>query len=647
MTRARAAIALVSSLVTTACSDRRDIIAPDLPPGIAFVAVISSREVSGLVRRQDDRFGVYLSLSAGEDLLLLGYEEAEIAALGPPAEAELRASRLRPALDVEPALPVPAWAAEVSAGSSDLEPLPARGTPRLTADWLSPCEPSLDGARVALTCLAYSCAGVIEQNGCAIEVVSQTCSSPKPPTLRARIDASGRAQFETSDQLGDCESAGEGATGDLTFACPASKGSCHGTTLGPSSAGPHLELAASWTLGDGIVGANFYDNGDLTALHTGYLHGLAVLGDTVVVSLPVLDGAPVSKPLGHRDTPTELAFLDATTLTPIGARARPRSPDGRVLAGLGPIRANEDGDGFFGGFAVIGSGEATTRYLGRFTADGTLTSSRALPAEITDNPELTGEDRRSWTGAPWHLVLEGTRLGLAGNIERSTQDGLAYLTIFDWSELRPSYTYADMRAQVGGLSALSEGGGFVLLDGHWVFHEISGAQAPPRSSGAALQHCRNPDLPEAFAILPDPADPSRVLISGRVQSDATSEFLGLFSASRSDQDSPCGRTVIGELLPERSQPGAMLLWPRRGRSASTDLPLVLVGFDTEGLKQGPEPGVLDSGLAFYDPAHRRFLSGAIRIGQGVISELVMDARGRVFALLPHQGRVARIEVVED
>lgn len=50
----------------------------------------------------------------------------------------------------------------------------------------------------------------------------------------------------------------------------------------------------------------------------------------------------------------------------------------------------------------------------------------------------------------------------------------------------------------------------------------------------------------------------------------------------------------------------------------------------------------EASIARLNPAEKRFLPGSIPIGQGAVTQLAADRQGRVWAMLPWSGKLARI-----
>ncbi len=282
--------------------------------------------------------------SGGDEILLLGWTAAELAALGldgPEAVASI--GRLRVAEATEPGLPPPHWAARWDEGQRLLA-VPVDGLPRLSGPGLEGrCRaPELESLRVDAVCDLPRCEVRARRVGaCAARLELQDCGLD-PITVVAELDGPLRVIGSGADASWACEDAPPDAEADGAARCG-----------GPRTCDLHVyrdpeRRAPQWTVEHHTLVESppsvparldevglFYND----ALATGVLGGLAVLDDRVLVLMGA-DATPRPPcPDGPERGPNRIAVVELDSMRTVRTGTVGRCAERLV--------ARADGDGAF------------------------------------------------------------------------------------------------------------------------------------------------------------------------------------------------------------------------------------------------------------------------------------------------------------
>ncbi|MCC7383184.1 MAG: hypothetical protein IT384_15200 [Deltaproteobacteria bacterium] len=572
------------------CVDSYHVILPDLPPDVEWVALIAGDDNetagSGFAHRLDDRFDLLLDREPPPGTAwLLAYRGSSFLEVGAPGEQDIRRAHVRRALLRDPVLPAADYLATGAwrDGELRLTRTATASQPDLTVDWLPAC-PRLvpaEGAAVATTCLYTSCAMRASQSGCQLEIAADACEIER---LSGSIGPRGELALDFTPQLGTC----------ATPIAPASEALASAACL-PADCTAHLirparsELRAQTAqLVLPAAGSDPQQQPDL-----GYLAGLALAGDA---SAPVLAVGSRAGAVMDRRCPRarddSLLLVDPETLT-VTATVQ----GFECLSNLAP---DPLGGGFF----------ATTGVRGRRLAR--LDSTGAVVQEVDLSGELSAPDtfaRRLLVSTSPALVLV-----LYANEDRVRRD--AELRIFDLElgELPPlPGIQGDARALAVDAHAITVGvgiGGIVRY--RLATRQVEAAIDLPRQCGHGF-HLR--------VIGEDPLDRDAVFATSRSDDGHSAVFF----VSLRD-----GRCSVASFYESSARLFDAVIWPRDPRFllASADAPA-----DGRG------------SVALLDRETHLFLPSALDLGgRGLVAPLEVDrARGRVFALLPHDGKLARVD----
>lgn len=267
----------LAAALLSSCADPSIAIILEPPPEVTRVAVMffepdgAFLDSTGLLERPHGAaFQSSLPLDAAEisEVRAAGFSDAALAVLDLPRREVLEAGGLRPAGPADAVLPAADWegfgaptfgvvrVAEVTSGVA------------LTAPWLPPCPtliPAGVSARVDSRCYDRRCSVEVRQSECVLEGDLAPCGLDF-----SRLDVDGRG----GGAGGRCHLAEPAPDATLTVECE----SCVGDLYVPP--GPprfDVELRA-------IVEAPPTPGGGVRDPPSGYLSGLAVLEDRVIVS---------------------------------------------------------------------------------------------------------------------------------------------------------------------------------------------------------------------------------------------------------------------------------------------------------------------------------------------------------------------------
>ncbi len=327
-----------------------------MPPGADYAVVVFSTSNgrfdfgSGLTRLRDGELVLRVESSSNPTAelgVLVGFDEASIRRLDPPTDVELERDPLSEATACDPRLPEPVWSVALSSGA----PEPSAGA--FTTDWLSSSCPQLlpEGERGLVDlCGDLICSPWAEQRGCELHIGIRQCGPVGVPDFSATLDRAGR----TCTTAPACEALETAPGAAASFLCQGNLSCPIHIYGGRETLDLVFDKAAvldrpllEREFGKGIAPSDWL---------TGYLGSIAHLADRVVISGHV--------DAGYRRTdfaaraPTLLAFLDPETMQVTSTRTATES-------GLLHISKDRFGDGFVGVFH-----QADDLAIGRFSADG-------------------------------------------------------------------------------------------------------------------------------------------------------------------------------------------------------------------------------------------------------------------------------------
>ncbi|MCC7386013.1 MAG: hypothetical protein IT384_29465 [Deltaproteobacteria bacterium] len=592
-------LVLCLALGSAACArvTQIDGVAPELPEDIewlAFVGADPSDVGTGFARRLDGRFD--LSLFDGEPPAqgwLIGYRADTFARLLPPAEIEVRRAHASVAQPGGARLHPPAdWVAATERADGQLTLTESDERPDITVSWLPPCPQILppEGARLATSCLVQPCAAQFTQVGCNLTSTIEGCGIG---AITGRVGARGELLLASSASFGECtpapEPLAEGAIASASCITMTRAGSCEA----------HLIRTASPTFS--VFTASVYDVDAMTPAgtdpHRGYLSGLAWLeldaGERVVVG-------------GHRgrftlsdcnNLESELLLLDPETLAPAG-----------VIGGFNCLTLLEPDPQ--DPHAVFVTADVQGRRLMHVDVQTGDRSSSDLFS--TSNPAIRARSLR--------LSPDGARIAVLYGQEDSGVAGVVQVFGRDLRPLYPSFEVA-----LGAVDAVFSPSGTLFVTG---------------DTGEVIQY-----RPENG----QPLLPGRTLLDDCGQTSkivwATWEFEPTPVVYLSARHSRNGRAIFAIPWAGRQcrfatffewpgAPSGTIEWP-------SDRRFLLAGV---GVAPSPdEPSGWRSSVALLEKATMIYRSGSIPVAQQMVLPAAFDRRGRVFAYLPFDAMVARID----
>ncbi len=459
---------------------------------------------------------------------------------------------------------------------------------RLGDDANLPCATIVPNMSVDSSCEGRRCVLAATQEGCRVELALSACLSEE---LVASIDDDGRLTFEPSRTLGTCVDGPARPLAEHSITCDTPHGTCTYDLYAPANR-TTFEVATVSLVSSPFNTPPEQEREPLGRLDawTGYLV------DSVIVDR----GLWVSTRKGTFGTiecqspePAELVRVDTESLALTIRRDAPP-----CLAQL----ARDPSNG--GGLLGVTSGRAPT--LHRFDAEGRSVEQLALPMleRIRPGDELV----------PTALVSGSSTTTIAIVFTTTPLSGVTWLvTVSAAGSLRWLRTAPPRAGQLRSASALVDDALFIAdPDGGQVVRMPLVGQtstltlAPPRGAsddaGAVYWH----------------APTARLVVS------TTSKRAALWTLDPGTGTASRAFGYEAEVVP----------WAITALPGSVDQGLV-------GLMVAPPS--FQAAVGLYSLSEQRFLPGLVSLGSGVVSRLEADPRGRVWALLPWSGEVARIE----
>lgn len=593
------AAALCLALGTAACArvTQIDGVAPGLPQDIEWLAFVGAEPTdagTGFVRRLDGRFD--LPLFHGEPPVhgwLIAYREDTFARLSPPPEIEVRRAHASVARPDQARLdPAADWVATTERSDGPLTLTESSERPDITVSWLPPCPQILppEGARLATSCLVQPCAAQFTQVGCSLNSTIEGCGIG---AITGQVGPRGELRLASSTSFGDCTPAPEplveGAIASASCITQTRAGSCE----------VHLVRTASPTFS--VITASVYDVDAMTPtgtdLHRGYLSGLALrelsVGERVVIG-------------GHRgrfthsdcvNLESELLLFDPETLTPAGVIG-----GFNCLTFLEPDPQNPH--------AVFVTADVQGRRLMHVDVEtGDRSSSELVP---TSTSVTRARSLR--------ISRDGSQIAVLYGEGESRVPGVVH--VFD-RNLQPRYPAFPVA--LGAIDVTFSPSGTIFVSG---------------DTGEVIQY-----RPETG----QPLLPSRTLLDDCGQTSkmiwATWEFEPTPTVYLSARHSRNGRAIF--ILPWAGRrclfatffewpgaPGATIEWP-------ADRRYLLAGVGE--VPSSNEPSGWHSSVALLEKATMIYRSGSVPVAQQTVIPEAFDRRGRVFAYLPFDAMVARVD----
>ena len=585
--------AALAALGIAACTNRTVLIAedPNLPDGIVWRGVLLERadgtleSATGLVRREADQAIVFELGDKGADaevVIVAGYSEAQLALASPPDDKMLGDTALARASLTDPLLPAPTFAARgtLEDGAVRLQPLT---TPiELTAAWLPRC-PTLapQGAAVDVSCGARFCGASFAQHGCRGTLRTNLCVDGA--MVEGDVDGRGRVAFEPTEMLGTCTSSQRPVEGTiLSTVCEGGKvGSCRIDVY----AQPYAEAFE-------VAPVRLFDVPQRAPERAGrppngYLGGVVVLDGQVAVATHAgrVDGSECTETASGA-----IALVDAQTLA---VRDRVEAPPC-----LTHIVRDPAGDGFIGVFGVPG---ATA--LGRFDRHAQLVARTPIV-----DPRLS--DRHF----PFGIAIAEDPATVAVAFTRNVSPANSRIVRFDPGTLALTAISDDDIAKLRAIAA-GRPGELVLLDERNDRVDVFDLESGRISSMEAL--------PQA------PDDISWRL--GRIGMHGDNIVVSTADDNGAMHTLAPGIPRLHEysmFYEWQAEPYAFVPWPADPR-------LLLVGANEV-------KGERLAAIALFEPWTPHFVPGAKQIGHGIVSEMVADDRGRVWATLTWSATLVRV-----
>jgi hypothetical protein len=565
----------------------------ELPASIVWLAALSVDDdgallsTTGVLRRDGEATWATLERAPG-DVVVLGWtDEALASVIGDTSDEALASSRLVAADASAPALPSADFAARgtPSAGegrwSRDTGVLPG-----LSAPWLPTCPPVI-GAQAVLDIRCPACWATASQRGCRVQLEPRQCGVG---ALAATVDGAGTLVFDSTEFLSRCELTTTSSRASRSYDCQGRGSDRCAVDVFAGEFEPAFEVVRVPVVRGVVPVENFGRKLRNVPVH-GYLAGLVPLAREVVTAsfTTPTDWTCAEDPTVVDPTST-LHFVDVDDPTRVRTATAPPC--------VTHLLDDPLGDGFL---AVFGRGPQS---IARFDARG-REQQRAVLAEV---------DRDTTWVVAARATEDGQHIGLA-RMNATRVDAVSTLQVIDARtfalELPPTALAdrADTLVTAGPRAFVffeSDDAGSVQID-------VDG------TSSRVLERQPACGLP----------------------SDALSE-LGVAHATRAG-----GR---GALLSARARTPT-LLWVDVDQD--TCQPMATFDRDLEPYaavvtadgRWGAYAGITfenDAFIGLIDVAERRILPGATAAGLGVITQLVEDGDGALWALGTSEGSVSRI-----
>lgn len=450
-----------------------------------------------------------------------------------------------------------------------------------------PCATITPNMSVDSSCEGRRCVLNTTQEGCRVELALSVCMSEE---LVAAIDDDGRLTFEPSRALGTCVDGPARPLAQHSITCDTPHGVCTYDLYAQAGRTP-FEVDAVPLVASPFSSPPDQEREPLGRLDawTGYLVDTALVGQGLWVS--TRRGAFGTIECQFPE-PAELVRVDTESLAVTVRRDAPPC--------LAHLARDRSGNGELLG---VTAGKAPT--LHRFDAEGRALESLALPPITLTRPtdELV----------PTALVSDSSTTTVAILFTSTPLSGASWLvTVSTAGPLRWLRTSAPQAGQLRGTSGLidsalyaadPDGGQLVRMP--LVGRTSTLTLTPPRGAsddaGAVYWH-----------------EPSQRLVVS-----TTSKRAALWTLDPLSRTTSRAFGYEAELIP----------WAITAFPGSADQ--VMVGVMIA-------PPSFQAAVALYSISEQRFLPGLVSLGSGAVTKLETDAQGRVWALLPWAGQLARI-----
>jgi hypothetical protein len=605
--RSRAFFAIVASevrarvlaflLVCTACAQvpqwRGE---GEIPSEIAWLALfVEGSDTSigtGFVPRSHDAFRVFADVpSSPSDVWVFGLTDAHLKAMGAPSdEPTLRARAIRRASPTEPILTNADWIGRGVVAQDAIQIARADGPPEVTVDWLPPCPEVLTSSigYVDIPCLSTPCDGRVRRNGCDLTIDLPECSA----TIEAHVDGRGQLTYDPSAAFGPCHAIPPGEGAVAAFSCPGEAVSaCVGQIYTTASQSPpvHIDMIT--------VAPNGYPTPQALSPFgiddVGYMIGPAVLPDRVAVL--------VYDQFKYRGACGEGTF---TIIDPDTLAVTRTSTSFTCLAFLA---ADPSGPGF------VGVQWLPTTSVVRFDPNGVITDSAPIRPAMGAQSVVAAHDR-----------IAAVHSGDAS--ARPPKPSLLWL----YGEGALGEPAPIMLASDAHLAGVLDDGTIVAID------RPGELQAPVvelvDKSGVVTAASPSPQCPAASVASVSMSRTATIVVMasrGRAQTLGTHRTAIVWEQSTPPS---CADVVFFEAP---SLPWSSHVWPNDPR-------FFLVGLDTVGAESFTNEDVGPTRIAFLDLQRGAYRVGSIPVGRGPLREMAADAKGRIWAALPWEGKVLRI-----
>lgn len=591
----RRGVVVLLTGILVACSDiaRFSVAVPELPADVEWAALLTEGGAgSGFVHREAGRFD--LPLLDGDPsgrAWILAYSGDRLAAMTSLDEVELRRAHVRIASPNDPLLDAPSW---VGAGEwrDDELLLEAASTPlpEITVSWLPPCPRLLgdEGGYLATTCITHSCAGQAVQVACRLSFTFEACGIDR---IEGVVGPRGQFELQPSTELGVCTPSPTPLSASATASAVCQAGTrglrCDNHLVVPRAPvlrGTHRKVKS-------VPIAPLVPNVE----RQGYLSGLALVGRPGERKLAVsayhggLDG------LRCEVSPTDLLLIDPETLATTSTVSS--------FTCMANLASDPTGMGFY---ATEGARGQRIVHLDERAA---VIAEARLAGAV---PNLSFARALRVSAATGRVaVLYG----------QASATSLGELRLFDLN-LEPVGSLTELSDRLVDV-ALLDNGKIVVFDDRGGFVRYS------RDLRAELTS----SLREACGYSTDvyylAADPTgdKLMMSARYAEQGQVVFVV------STSDLSCRQATFYEWS---AFPAGMLAWPADPR-------FVLVGVDNADTTFTPRDRFRSS-VALLEIDTGVFVPGAVAIGSTPVIPLASDGR-RVFAILPHEAGIARIDPI--
>lgn len=443
---------------------------------------------------------------------------------------------------------------------------------------------SSSAVSVEADCANKACDARLMQSGCELRLALHDCELEP---LVGHVDRAGDVVFERAIAAGDCMSTPPSPRAILSIACAGVASTCH-IDVYERTVLSELEAETLVLVEVARRSARFAPGNPLTGFgpHMGYLGGAALLEGRLAVITYGEDFAGFG--CAGRERPT-VVFVDLES----GSFAE----SAPVPACTSKIAPDPTGDGFI---ALYQDPEPS---LGRFSRSGALLESRSIAsAEIPGDQALVGL-----------TSLASSRRVQAALTYGSQTNRRSYLAVFDAETL-----------------------------------DLVGLSSPTPSTLRASAVAEPPTI----IVTADEPDRRLILFNGNTGvAEGTPIPIGavVFSSSPGyvSRPTPSGEIIFGTtghtpavvILSGASAPTFLVFFEYPATAWATHwMPAIdrtLVGLTSNSESE-------TAWVATLDARTRRFRPGVLPIGYGVISEMHLDAQGAIWALLPWEGKVARV-----